>query len=235
MSLDMLHSHAARCRPVPPGAGHAARCRPVPPGAGRAGRAARCRPVPPGAARCRPVPPGAARCRPVPPVPPSVPPDTRHRAMAGNGLRSGSARPIFALEASPQPRKDSRAAPSLLSPVPTVRQSSDNCPPTTPTDSDSCPPTDSDRTSTVVDPCGTVYILVLCPSVLRQLRVRQLRQSSDSSDNSDRVPTALTVTIYVGTYSLHPCFMLVHYISSAAHLSPRCCICHQLQNLLSQN
>ena len=41
------------------------------------------------------------------------------------------------------------------------------------------------------------------------------------------------MTIYVGTYSLHPCFMLVHYISSAAHLSPRCCICHQLQNLLS--
>ena len=29
------------------------------------------------------------------------------------------------------------------------------------------------------------------------------------------------MTIYVGTYSLHPCFMLVHYISSAAHLSPR--------------
>ena len=106
----------------------------------------------------------------------------------------------------------------------------------TPTDSDSCPPTDSDRAPTVVDSCGTVYTLVLCPSVLRQLRrLRQLRQSSDSSDNSDRVPTALTMTIYVGTYSLHPCSMLVHYISSAAHLSPRCCICHQLQNLLSQN
>ena len=40
------------------------------------------------------------------------------------------------------------------------------------------------------------------------------------------------MTIYVGTYSLHPCFMLVHYISSAAHLSPRCCICYQLQGPL---